>query len=134
VLREVVEAEDSGVLLAGLGLGTNGLSGHGPDLILKGVIALVFSYQVHDAAEFERVYGTDGEWAEFFRQGRGYIGTELLRDVEAPGRYLVIDRWESADAYNAFVAERQAEYMERVDATRFRYDSELRFGTFETLL
>jgi heme-degrading monooxygenase HmoA len=98
------------------------------------VLALVFSYEVRDAAEFERVYGTEGEWAQFFRQGRGYIGTELLREMEGPGRYLVIDRWESADAYNAFVAERREEYMERVDATRFLYDSELRFGTFETLL
>ena len=97
------------------------------------MIALLFSYEVRDAAEFERVYGPDGEWAEFFRQGRGYIGTELLRDIEAPGRYLVVDRWESADAYNAFVAERREEYMERVDATRFRYDSELRFGTFENV-
>jgi len=98
------------------------------------VIALVFSYEVHDAQEFERVYGNDGDWAQFFRQGRGFIGTELLRDVEAPGRYLVIDRWESADAYNAFVAEHREEYVERVDATRFRYDSELRFGTFESVL
>jgi heme-degrading monooxygenase HmoA len=98
------------------------------------VIALVFSYEVRETAEFERVYGTEGEWAQFFRQGRGFIGTELLRDVEAPGRYLVIDRWESADAYNAFVAERREEYMQRVDATRFHYDSELRFGSFETLL
>jgi heme-degrading monooxygenase HmoA len=97
------------------------------------VIALLFSYEVHDAAEFERVYGPDGEWAEFFRQGRGYIGTELLRDVEAPGRYLVVDRWESADAYNAFVAERRDEYMERVDAAGVHYDSELRFGTFENV-
>jgi heme-degrading monooxygenase HmoA len=134
VLGEVVEAEDAGVLLAGLGLRANRLSGHVPDLILSGVIALVFSYEVRETAEFERVYGTDGEWAAFFRQGRGYIGTELLRDVEAPGRYLVIDRWESADAYNAFVAEHREEYMQRVDATRFHYDSELRFGTFETLL
>jgi heme-degrading monooxygenase HmoA len=97
------------------------------------VIALLFSYEVHDAAEFERVYGPDGDWAEFFRQGRGYIGTELLRDVEAPGRYLVVDRWESADAYNAFVAERREEYMERVDAAGVHYDSELRFGTFENV-
>ena len=57
----------------------------------------------------------------------------MLRDVEAPGRYLVVDRWESADAYNAFVAEHREEYMQRVDATRFLYDSELRFGTFETI-
>jgi heme-degrading monooxygenase HmoA len=98
------------------------------------VIALVFSYEVaRDAAEFERVYGPNGEWAEFFRQGRGYVGTELLRDVETPNRYLVVDRWESADAYNAFVAERREEYMERVDGTRFHYDSELRFGTFESV-
>ena len=79
------------------------------------------------------MFGPDGEWAQFFRRGVGYIGTELLRDVETAGRYLVVDRWESADAYNAFVAERREEYMERVDATRYHYDSELRFGTFETL-
>ena len=47
------------------------------------MIALVFSYEVREAAEFERVYGPSGEWAEFFRQGRGFIGTELLRDVKA---------------------------------------------------
>src|SRR5436305_1126022 len=58
---------------------------------------------------------------------------QLLRDVEAPGRYLVVDRWESADAYNAFVAERREEYMERVDAAGFHYDNELRFGTFENV-
>ena len=98
------------------------------------MIALVFSYEVRDAAEFERVYGSDGEWAAFFRQGRGYVGTELLHDVELPSRYLVVDRWESADAYNAFVAEHRDEYMRRVDETRFLYESELRFGTFETLL
>ena len=97
------------------------------------MIALVFSYEVHDAAEFERAYGPDGAWAEFFRNGRGYVGTELLRDVEAPGRYLVVDRWESADAYNAFVSEHRDDYMSRVDETRFLYDSELRFGTFESV-
>jgi heme-degrading monooxygenase HmoA len=133
VFREVVEAEDAGVLGAGLGLGGDGFGAHARDLILRRVIALVFSYEVHDEKEFERVFGPDGQWAEFFREGRGYVGTELLRDVEAPSRYLVIDRWESADAYNTFVAERREEYMERVDATRFHYDSELRFGTFENV-
>jgi heme-degrading monooxygenase HmoA len=97
------------------------------------MIALVFSYEVRNAAEFERAYGPEGEWAEFFRQGRGFVGTELLRDVEAPGRFLVIDRWESADAYNAFVAAHREDYMGRVDATRYHYDSELRFGTFESV-
>jgi heme-degrading monooxygenase HmoA len=97
------------------------------------VIALVFRYEVRDPAQFETVYGPDGEWGRFFAGARGYVGTELLRDVEAPGRYLVIDRWETADAYNAFVAERGEEYMRRVDETRFLYEQELRFGTFENV-
>ena len=48
------------------------------------LIALVFSYDVDDIEQFERVYGPEGEWAQFFRTGRGYVGTELLRDVEIP--------------------------------------------------
>ena len=97
------------------------------------MIALVFSYEVREPAEFERAYGPDGDWAQFFRTGRGYIGTELLHDVETPSRYLVIDRWETAEAYNAFAAEHREEWMRRVDDTRFHYEQELRFGTFETV-
>ena len=97
------------------------------------MIALVFSYEVRDAEAFERAYGADGEWEQFFKQGAGYIGTELLHDVEIPSRYLVIDRWESADDYNAFAAAQREEYMRRVDDTRFLYDQELRFGTFENV-
>jgi heme-degrading monooxygenase HmoA len=98
------------------------------------VIALVFSYEVADPTEFERVYGPDGEWAEFFRAGRGFVGTELLRDVEQPTRYLVIDRWESAETYDAFVAANRDEYMRRVDDTAFLHQQELRFGTFQSVL
>jgi heme-degrading monooxygenase HmoA len=97
------------------------------------VIALVFRYEVRDPEEFAGVYGPDGEWAQFFRRGVGYIGTELLHDVDEPERYLVIDRWESADAYNAFLAEFQDEYMRRSDEARFYYIQELRFGTFENV-
>jgi len=97
------------------------------------VIALVFSYDVSETAAFERVYGPEGDWAQFFRGARGYVGTELLRDVEQPGRYLVVDRWESHDAYNAFVEANRDEYMRRVDETAFHYDRELRIGTFENV-
>jgi heme-degrading monooxygenase HmoA len=97
------------------------------------MIALVFSYEVRDREGFESSYGPDGEWDEFFRQGDGYIGTELLHDVEIPTRYLVIDRWESAEAYNAFATARREEYMRRVDDTRFLYEQELRFGTYENV-
>ena len=98
------------------------------------MIVLVFSYDVHDVEQFERVYGPEGEWARFFRSGRGYIGTELLRDVEIPARYLVVDRWQSRDAYNDFVAANRDEYMRRVDDTAFLHQQELRFGTFQSVL
>ena len=97
------------------------------------MLALVFVYEARDPGEFERVYGPEGEWAEFFRGGAGYVGTELLRDVEAPSRYLVIDRWESREAYQAFVDAHRDEYMRRVDDTAQHYEQELRFGTFENV-
>jgi heme-degrading monooxygenase HmoA len=97
------------------------------------VIAIVFSYEARDPEEFERAYGAAGEWAEFFRPAGGYVGTELLRDLENPGRYLVVDRWDSAGAYNAFLAANQAEYVRRSDDAAVYYDQELRFGTFETV-
>ena len=97
------------------------------------MIVLVFSYEAREPAEFERVYGPEGEWAAFFRSAAGYVGTELLRDVEQPSRYLVLDRWESAEAYNAFVAANRDEYMTRVDDTRIHYDQELRLGTFQNV-
>ena len=97
------------------------------------MIALVFRYEVRDAAAFEQAYGPDGEWAEFFRQGQGYIGTELLHDLDEPERYLVVDRWESHEAYGAFVAEHEQEYLRRADEARIHYVQELRFGTFENV-
>ncbi len=97
------------------------------------MIALVFAYETDEPARFEEVYGADGSWAEFFGAGEGYVGTELLRDLEQAGRYLVVDRWESGEAYNRFVAEHRDEYMRRVDETSFLYRQELRLGTLENV-
>jgi heme-degrading monooxygenase HmoA len=97
------------------------------------MLALVFVYEARDPEEFERVYGPDGEWTAFFRGGDGYLGTELLRDVETPGRYLAIDRWETREAYQAFVDAHRNEYMRRLDETVFHYRQELRIGSFENV-
>jgi heme-degrading monooxygenase HmoA len=97
------------------------------------LIALVFLYEVREPEEFEAAYGPEGEWAQFFAGARGYIGTELLRDVEVPSRYTVIDRWENADTYNAFFEAHQADYLRLSDELAFYYVQELRYGTFETV-
>ena len=60
--------------------------------------------------EFEKAYGAQGDWAEFFKQGEGYLGTEFLRDPAQPGRYLTIDRWTSPESYEAFRRARIDEY------------------------
>ena len=98
------------------------------------VIALVFRYEVRDPDAFEEAYGPDGEWAQFFRQGDGYIGTELLHDVEEPGRYLVIDRVGVGRRLQR-VPRRAPGASTCAAATRrgFHYVQELRFGTFENV-
>ena len=61
-------------------------------------------------SEFERAYGPSGEWANLFRLGAGYLGTELLRRSDDSGEYLTLDRWASRAAYEAFRARRGGEY------------------------
>jgi quinol monooxygenase YgiN len=75
---------------------------------------LVYEYQVDPArvARFEEMHALTAS-------GRGseappaIWGTELLRDSTRPGRYLVIDRWISAEAAARFLAERAEDYERR---------------------
>jgi heme-degrading monooxygenase HmoA len=97
---------------------------------------LVYEYQVVPArvAGFEEVYGPDGQWARFFRSGAGYLGTELFRDSAELGRYLVIDRWVSAEAAARFLAERAEEYERRSSDTAHLYLREVRLGAFDAVV
>ncbi|MDP9284148.1 MAG: antibiotic biosynthesis monooxygenase, partial [Actinomycetota bacterium] len=82
-------------------------------------LAAVFEYEVElaGAEAFEAVYGSDGEWARFFAPGDGYLGTELLRlSGGETVHYLVIDRWRSASAYDAFLAAHADAYASRNEA------------------
>jgi|SRR5688572_9374671 len=65
---------------------------------------IIWEFRVKEEyeAEFEQIYGPDGAWAQLFKRGEGYLGTELLRDMEQPRRYLTLDRWHSRAAYEAF--------------------------------
>ena len=62
--------------------------------------------------EFEAAYAGDGHWAVFFRRGEGYLGTELLRDLDGSPTYVTIDRWISRKAYEHFRRTNPAEYAE----------------------
>lgn len=60
---------------------------------------------------FERAYGPDGEWAMFFQQGKGYLGTELIRDEHDVARYLTLDFWKSRKDYERFKRQNQEIYQ-----------------------
>ena len=53
-------------------------------------------------SRFLEYYGPNGVWSRLFRQAPEYVGTLLLKDESVAGRYVTVDRWESAEAYQAF--------------------------------
>jgi heme-degrading monooxygenase HmoA len=62
------------------------------------------------ATEFLAVYGSRGAWADLFRRGAGYLGTELLESTSDPAVFITADRWESAEAWQAFLKVWSADY------------------------
>jgi len=65
-------------------------------------------------AEFIEKYGREGIWARFFRNGRGYLRTELVRDVDDTQRFLTLDHWQSEEEFKSFRQQNLVEY-ERLD-------------------
>ena len=82
--------------------------------------------------EFETVYSPTGDWAELFQRGKGYSGTELLKDAGTPGRYITIDHWSSMEDYEDFLSHYQAEYNALDDVTRNLTSQETMIGRMET--
>src|SRR5690349_20153570 len=70
--------------------------------------AIIWTYDSvpeHEAA-FRAAYGANGDWAQLFARGDGFIGNELLGGE----RYATIDRWQSQAAFEAFQAQHGEAY------------------------
>jgi heme-degrading monooxygenase HmoA len=81
--------------------------------------------------EFEQAYGPEGEWAQFFTRGDGFIKTDLLHDFEHSGRYLTLDYWRSQAEFEAFREQRRDEY-ETIDRRCVAFtEHEARVGSFD---
>lgn len=61
-------------------------------------------------SQFERIYGSEGDWAQLFRRSSDYRGTTLLHDRDHPDRYLTLDYWTSREALQQFKRDHQADY------------------------
>lgn len=91
---------------------------HSPPALFHAIVyQIVWEFEVepHRAAEFERQYGSAGAWATFFREGGGFLGTELFQNLEAQERYITVDRWASRAAFETFKQKRARQYAE-IDA------------------
>ncbi len=96
------------------------------------VFAIVWEYQVRPEGllEFERIYRPGGDWAQFFAQGNGYLGTALLADPERSGRYFTLDYWVSQDAFERFREQNNARYEAIDRRCAALTEREARLGSF----
>jgi heme-degrading monooxygenase HmoA len=62
-----------------------------------------FRVRLETADEFRALYGPDGEWARLFRRETAFLGTELLQSATHPNVFLTVDRWDSDEAWAAFL-------------------------------
>ena len=61
--------------------------------------------------KLEAFYDPKGEWVKFFNRAKGYEGTEVLESGEGDNVFLVIDQWESEEAFNEYVKSRKADFQ-----------------------
>jgi quinol monooxygenase YgiN len=92
-----------------------------------------FQVSPDSISAFEEIYGPDGSWAQLFRQSPDYLGTELLRDFNRPGRYLTLDRWTSSDALRRFKQDHHAAYSALDKQCESLTEKEMFLGDFETV-
>ena len=57
------------------------------------MIAIMWQFEVKTGseAEFEELYGVEGEWTILNRHTRSYLGTSFLHDQNRSSRYVVIE-------------------------------------------
>ncbi len=65
------------------------------------MIAIMWQFDARPGreAEFEQMYGADGEWTAMNRLTRSYLGTSFLRDQNQSSRYIVIEYWSEMVVY-----------------------------------
>ena len=81
---------------------------------------------------FVALYGPRGGWVELFRRVEGYLGTELLRDERDPHRFVTVDRWTDASAYDG--VDTGSDAWRALDAEgEALTEREIFLGAFETM-
>jgi hypothetical protein len=99
------------------------------------VVAVVWQLMVDGQrdTEFERFYGADGEWTKLSRRSRSFLGSSFLKDLAAPGRYLLIEYWSEMLVYEKHVADFDDE-IKALEARRGEFTTSVEsLGVFSAL-
>jgi len=99
------------------------------------MIAIMWQFDVKAGceAEFEELYGVEGEWTTLNRHTRSYLGTSFLHDQNRSSRYIVIEYWSEmlvSEHHRVFRSDGIALLEER---TRALVDSVEPLGIFTAL-
>jgi heme-degrading monooxygenase HmoA len=92
-----------------------------------------FQVKADKIAEFERRYGSHGDWAQLFRRAKGFHHTVLGRSTHAPGHYLVTDVWDDAEAFAQFKKDFREAYVQLDKLCESLTLEEKHIGDFEPL-
>jgi quinol monooxygenase YgiN len=92
-----------------------------------------FQVNPESITTFELTYGSEGAWAQLFRQSPDYLGTDLVRDLDHPGRYVTLDRWTSRDCLRRFKQEHQSAYADLDKQCESLTGKETFLGDFESV-
>ena len=71
------------------------------------MIAVVWQVEIHpgQSAEFEQLYGVNGEWTRISRRSRSFLGTSFLRDLASETRYMLVEYWSEMVVYEKHLAQ-----------------------------
>ena len=99
------------------------------------MLVIVWEFRVKPGRveEFEDLYREDGAWAELFRDSPGFVSTTLMKDLRDPARYMVADRWTSAELFEEFRRDQSARYDALDERCRRLTERETEIGRFDFL-
>jgi heme-degrading monooxygenase HmoA len=93
---------------------------------------IMWEFQVRAGMEkrFEKVYGSNGEWAQLFVQDESYFGTDLIHSLNGERTYVTLDFWKSQQAYDEFRKRQLAKYEALDQQCAELTDAEREIGKF----
>ena len=85
------------------------------------MVAVVWQFDVRaeTAAEFEHMYGADGDWTKLSRRSRSFLGSSFLRDIGNETRYMLVEYWGEMVVYEKHQADFSDE-LQRLEQVRER--------------